>query len=307
MAGTRVSDITRLTEAGVDMIFNKSAKMPRKKYYTQIVTEKQQTKKIGNYDTIGDIGPAQDHVEADAIVFDRIQENYRTSITSTVKVKGVEASMESLIFDLQGVVKNRFGAAPLRVLQTRKEREVADAYNDAFTDTGADGVAIIAATHPLQNSASVNNNLATGALTPENLIKAKNMFNGLLDQAGDYYDSDPTHLLIHPNKLYIALQILQSQLVAFELSNTKNVANDVMPIRIITNKYLDYNNTTEVSPWFLLDKSMDDAGCILQTKRGLVMKTWWEDNNLLFRAAVTEIYGVGMVSPGYGLFGSTGA
>ena len=44
MAGGRVSDIVSMTEAGVDLVFNRAAKMPRRKYYSQIVWEMQQKK-----------------------------------------------------------------------------------------------------------------------------------------------------------------------------------------------------------------------------------------------------------------------
>ncbi len=307
MAGTRVSDIQSMTEAGVDVVFNREAKMPRKKYYSQIVTELQQKKKVGNYHTIGNIGPAEEKDEGDLINFDRIQENYETNITSTTKSKGVEATLESLEYDLERVVNATFGAPLMRVMQTYKEREVADLYNDGFTTTGADGVAVFANDHPLQRSALVNDNLASGALTPDNLIAAKNLFNFIYDQAGDFFDTEPTHLLVHPNKLYQALQIMQSQLMAFELSNTKNVVNDVMPIRIVANKYLDYTVATDISPWFLLDRTLTDAGAILQTKRGIFLKTWWENNNQVYRGAALEMYGTGVISPGYGIVGSTGA
>ena len=304
---TRISDITRLTEAGVDMVFNRAAKMPRRKYYSQIVTEVQQKRRIGSYNTVGNIGPATEKPEADTLTFDRIQHYLETNITSRTVGKAVEASLESLEYDLENVVNKTFGVPLMRVMQNFKEKEIADLYNDAFSTTGADGVYEIAADHPLQNSTSENSNLASGALTPDNFIAGKNMFNSIYDQAGQFFDTEPTHLLIHPNKQYIALQILESALMAFELSNTKNVTNDVMPIRLLVNKYLDYNSSTHVSPWFLLDKTMDDAGAILQTKRGIWLKTWWENNNAVYRGMALEMYGSGIVSPGYGIVGSPGS
>jgi len=304
---TRISDITRLTQAGVDMVFNRAAKMPRRKYYAQIVTEVQQKRRIGSYNTVGNIGPATEKPEADTLTYDRIQHYLETNITSRTVGKAVEASLESLEYDLENVVNQTFGTPLMRVMQNFKEKEIADLYNDAFATTGADGVYLIDDDHPLQNSTSVNSNLASGALTPDNLITAKNMFNSIYDQAGQFFDTEPTHLLIHPNKQYTALQILESSLLAFELSNTKNVTNDVMPIRIITNKYLDYNSSTNVSPWFLLDKMLPDAGAILQTKRSLWLKTWWENNNAVYRAMALEMYGSGIVSPGYGIVGSPGS
>jgi phage major head subunit gpT-like protein len=303
----RSSDIQRLTEAGVDLVFNKAVKAPKRKYYPQIVTEKMQEKVIGKYDTIGDMGPAADHVEGDVFSFDKFSQNYETTITSTRRYKAVESSREELENDLYNVVQSRFGTPLINKLVQKKERIVADAYNDGFTTTGADGVAVFAATHPLQRSASVNDNLATGALTPENLILAKNKFNATYDQAGEFYDTMPTHLLIHPNKIYDAIAILESQLLAFQLSNTKNTLQAVDALQIITNKYLDFTNVTNVSPWFLLDKTMDDAGCILQVQKGYYLNTWWENNNDVFRGVAHEKYGVSFISPGYGAVGSTGA
>ena len=307
MAG-RVSDIQRMTEEGVDVIFNKNAKTPQKKYYPQIVWEKKIDKAVGIYDTIGDIGPAEVKVEGNAYNFDNFEQGYQTTISVDTVGKGVEVSMEVLEDDLYGVVKSRFGPGLFRVLLSRKERACADLYNDAFSDTGADGVALISASHPLvKNPSSLNDNLATGALTPDNFIKAKMKFNSIYDQAGDFFDTDPTHLLIHKNKLYTALAILQSQLMAFELSNTKNVVNDEMPVKIVVNNYLDYTAATGVSPWFLLDRTLQDAGAVLQVKKGLTLKTWWENNNEVFRGTLHERDGTGVISPGYCIVGSTGA
>lgn len=307
MAATYVSNIESMTEAGVDLVFNRAAKMPRKKYYASIVTEIAQKKKIGNYFTIGDLGAAEEKDEGDVINFDRIEENYETNITSTTKSKGVAATLEALEYDLERVVEATFGAPLMRKMLVYKEREVADLYNDAFTTTGADGEYQIDSDHPLQNSALENDNLATGALTPDNLIAGKNKFNFIYDQSGEFFDTEPTHLLIHKNKYFTALMILESQLMAMELSNNKNVVEGAMPIKVVVNPYIDYTTATDVSPWFLIDKTMTDAGAILQKKRGVWLKTWWVNENQEYRGAALEMYGVGIISPGYGLVGSTGA
>ena len=306
MAG-RVADIVSMTEAGVDLVFNRAAKMPRKKYYSQIVWEIQQKKRVGNYHTIGDIGPAEEKTEADLINFDRILENYETNITSTTKAKGMEASLEELEYDLERVVESRFGAGLLKVMQTYKERACADLYNDAFATTGADGQYQIDSDHPLQNSALENDNLATGALTPDNLIAGQQKFNFIYDQAGDFFDTEPTHLLVNRNKLWTVLMILESQLMAMELSNNKNVVEGGGGLKVIANPYIAYNVSTGVSPWFMLDRTLTDAGAVLQKKRGVWLKTWWVNENAVFRAAAMEMYGVGIISPGYGMVGSTGA
>ena len=303
---TFVADIQSMTEAGVDLVFNRAAKLPRRQYYKNIVTEISEVKRQGNYFTIGDLSAAAEKPEGDIINFDRIMENYKTVITSTTKSKGVAATLEALEYDLERVVEATFGNPLVRKMIVYKERVCAALYNDAFTTTGADGQYHIDSDHPLQRSPKLNDNLATGALTPDNLILAKNKFNSIYDQSGEYFDTEPTHLVIHNNKLFNALMILESQLMAMELSNTKNVVEGVMPIKVITNPYISYNTATEKSPWFLIDKTMTDAGPILQKKRGMWLKTWWVNENQEYRGAALEMYGAGCISPGYGWVGSQG-
>jgi hypothetical protein len=307
MATTRVSDLSNLILAGSDEVFNKAAKAPRTQYYKDCSREVQCEKQTGNYDTIGNLTAAQEHVEESAIVFDKIEYNNRTSIVSSVVAKGVKATLEATEFDLYDVVKRQFGEPLINVMNTFKERKVANVWNGVFTDTGADGVALANSSHPLKNSASLNDNLLTGALSTEKIKEAKNMFNFIYDQSGEFFDTQPTHLLIHPNKMFQALELLNSALMAWELSNTKNSLQDVAPIKIIQNKYLDYTVATDVSPWFMLDKGLTDAGCVLQKKAGLTLKTWFENKELSLLGVAYEIYGAGMVAPGYGWVASPGS
>ena len=309
MAITRMSDTPNMLLAGSDAQFNKAAKKPRRQYWKEICSVRNQSKLVGNYDTIGNLSAAEKHVEGTTIVFDKIAESNRTYITSGVYDKAVAATLEAQEFDQYNVVAAQFGEPLVAALNTKKERVVADVYNGVFTATGADGVYLASDSHPLKNNtALLNDNLVTGALSNESLRAAKNMFNFTYNQAGDYFDTQPTHLLIHPNKMFQALELLNSTLTAWQLSNTKNVLQDVAPIKIISNPYLTYNVTTDVSPWFMLDMSLDGAGCILQVKKGLTLKTWFEEAELdSLKGVAYEMYGAGMVAPGYGFVASTGA
>lgn len=305
MADTRVSDIARMTEAGVNEVFYAAAKKPRVLEYKPICREVKGDKQICKYDSLGAIGPAVVKAEGDTITFRKLEQAYETTIESTTKTNGVMASIEALKYDLKGVVEKTFGEPLVRTMITLKEKAVADVYNDSFATNGADGVAQVSNAHPLVNSALVNDNLLTGEMSTTTIVAAKNMFNRIYDQAGELFDTAPTHLLIHPNKLYLALQLLNSQLMALELSNTKNVLQDVHALKIITNRYLDYNTGTDASPWFLLDKTLD-AGVVLQNFEGLSIDRWFEPEDLSFRGVAWEMYGVGMVAPGYGIVGSQG-
>jgi len=307
MATGRMSDIPYMTAAGVDLIFNKAAKMPMDKVYPLISNEKSQPKVIGNYHTIGDLGVAAEKPEGSDITYHKIKENYKTTITSKRYSIGAEATIEQLEADLYGVVDQQFGTPLLKRLFQLKEKKVHDIYNDGFATTGADGVYMFSASHPLQDSALLNDNLLSGALTPDNFIAGKQHFYAIKDQAGELFDTVPTHLLISVYKQWLALQIMQSELVAFELSNTKNVTENVLPVKIIASKYVDYTASTGVAPWFLIDKSLENAGVILQTKSGVRLQHWWEEGPDIYKGKITEWYGVGAVSPGYGVAASPGS
>jgi len=128
------------------------------------------------------------------------------------------------------------------------------------------------------------------------------------DQAGGQFDTRATTLLINDHMQYTAMQILESQLVAFELSNTKNVVNAINAIKVVSNPYIDFTaGTPNVSPWFLIDDMLEDAGAILQTKKSIWLETEWLKASQVYRGMCFEIYGQGMISPGYKTVGSTGA
>lgn len=307
MATGTVSDILRMTEAGINEVFDAALKKPRALEYKNICREVKGDKQICKYETMGAIGPAKEKAEGDAITFYGVEQAYETTIESTTKTNGASATLEQLKYDLKGVVQKQFGEPLVRTLITLKEKAVANAYNTAFSTTGADGVNLISDSHPLSNNAlKLNDNLLTGELSVATLKQGKNMFNFIYDMAGEFIDTAPTHLLIHPNKLYLALELLQSQLMALELSNTKNSLQEIHPLKVVTNRWLTYNTSTDVSPWFLLDKTLD-AGVVLQNYEPINKSTEFDNKNLIQYATCYEMYGVGVVAPGYGIAGSQGS
>lgn len=307
MAIGRISDTINLTEAGIDEVFNREVTRPRKLEYKNICREVSGDKQIYKHQSIGNLGPAVVKPEGDDIVYSKVEQAYETTITASTVSNGAAATLEQLEYDLEGVVQNIFGKPLVDTMIVKKEKIVADVYNDGFATTGADGVAVFSNSHPLVNNAlKLNDNLLTGEMSTTTIQTAKNMFNFIYDQAGEFMDTAPTHLLIHPNKLFLALQLLTSQLMALELSNTKNVLQDVSPIKVITDRWLDYNLTTDVSPWFMLDKTLE-AGVTLYQTIPLAMNKEFDWDKLIYKGQIYEAYGSGYVSCGYGAVGSTGA
>jgi len=306
MATTRVTDTGNLIYAGIEEIFRGAAAAPMEVDYKNIVREKPLQDLYGYYEQLGDLGSARKHSEEADVYYHKIEWSNRTTITSYVYENGIKGSLESMHFDKYDIIEQYFGEPLVRTMVNMKERVVAEVYNDVFTDTGADGTYLAYAEHPLKNSTTLyNDNLASGDMDGDNIIAAKNKFNHIYDQAGEFYPTRATHLLCHPDKEYLALMLLNSNLMALEISNTKNVLQDVMPVKVLTNKFLEGASST-IFPWFLLDKTQR-AGCVLQTSKGLDLKTFWDWDTLTFKGLVYEIYGCGMIAPGYGFVASPGS
>ena len=307
MATTRVSDLGNLVLAGIREVFDTAKQNPGPIEYPQICREVFETKQTGKYDTVGSLGPATAHTEESSGVYDKVEWNNETTIVSSTVEKKVAATIESKEFDQYGVIEATFGAPLMNTLIMYKEQAVADVWNDCFTDTGADGVYIASSTHPLKNnSALYNDNLASGALTVDNIKTAKNMFNHIYTQSGMKFHTNPTHILLHKDKLYDINELLASNLMAWELSNTINSLQSVAPLQIIVSTHLDISSVG-VSPWYLIDKTLKGAGCVLQKRTDVRLKTWEDPDDGTFKARAYEIYGVGMVAPGYGFVASPGS
>lgn len=299
------SDILELTDNLVDVIFNRELVRPIKTYYPEICIEKTLSTPTGTYQQLGGLTPAAVKPEGDNIPRDSIVDSYQTQITVQTIAKGVQATYEKLADDQYGVVNRIFGAPLIKTLTVYKEQAIADLYNHAFATTGADGEYQIDSDHPLENhSTKTNNNLATGVLSVDNLKAAYNKFNFIYDAAGNFFGSTPTHLLVHPNKMFTIVELLESNLLAHELSNTKNSLMD-MRIKPIMNPYLDYNTSTDGSPWFLLDKTLE-AGAVLQKQKGIETRRWVDEDSVTYCMNAIERYGQGIVAPGYGIVGSLG-
>jgi hypothetical protein len=156
-------------------------------------------------------------------------------------------------------------------------------------------VALFSDSHPLTDSASLFDNLTTGALTDANLKLALILMRQTVDEAGIQVVCIPKKLII-PNELeFTAKQILASTNVAGEMSNTKNTLPGLQL------EIMDY--LTSATAWFVQ----------AQNFRNLVFK--WREKPFfgytdLQKRVDKFFYGFARMCAGYsnprGLVGSTG-
>jgi len=311
MAGGRSADITNLKKAraSINWVFNEAAKVPQEQEWPAIVTKVSEEKEVGTYLTVGDIGNATLHTEGDAYTYEGLSEDWKTELTIQTYGKGVIATRKQMKDDQTMSVKGMYGTKLIRSMIETKEQIVADVYNDGFSTAMADGVYVFSNTHPLSNApGKYNDNLITGALTTDNIKAAVNQFSLIKNQAGNRYPTRATHLLVNAMEQFTVYELLQSQLMAYELINTVNSIGKVNPFGVILNHYIDHTTDGDTySPWFMLDKTIPDAGCVYQYRGGMNVETETDFDTKDYKSTCEEEYVVGAVSPGFGMIGSQNA
>jgi phage major head subunit gpT-like protein len=255
------------------------------------------------------VGNAALHTEGESYTFEGISDDWKTELTIQTYGKGVFATRKQMKDDQTMTVNGMFGTKLIRSMVETKEQVVADAYNDGFATAMADGVYVFSSTHPLSNATGqYNDNLITGALTTDNIKAGINQFNLIKNQAGNRYPTRATHLLTNYMDQFTVYELLQSQLLAYELSNTVNSVGKVNPFGVIFNHYIDHTGKGDTySPWFMLDKTLPDAGCVYQYRGGMNVETELDFKNKNTEVTCEEEFVVGFVSPGFGVIASQNA
>lgn len=236
-----------MLEAGQKKIFfdNLESTPPQYPMYT---TRMDSNKAQETYDSIGNLQAAQEKVEGDAINYGKVTQAYQTTIVNKTHANGFSHTYEAVKDDLYGCINSIKAKELARTIRVREERVAIAWLDNAFTTALADGKALCANDHPCKDApGQANDTLTTGGLTPANLQIGLNMFNDFKNHAGDPMDSDATKLITHKNNMFTVREILQSQLKANELSNTKNALPTLEEV------YLRY--LTSKTAWFLEDPS----------------------------------------------------
>lgn len=296
MATTYRSDIANFLLLGIKEVWKRNMQVQKKIEYPNICTKKTSNKASEYYDTVGNISPAQVVDESHPIPYNKITQAYRVTVVNEKVANGFQVSLEATDDDLYNVVSEANAGALRRTMISKKEEAVAAEWNSVFTNTGGDGVPSASASHPLINSALVNDNLASGPITPDNIINGNNKFFAIKDQAGKLFDTEGTKIIAHKYKQALLLAILESYLKAIELSNTKNTIPALKPV---------FNRYINEDPWHIVDETIDSV--ILQERRGLSSNIEQDKINTLdFFFNVFERYKTAIINPGYAHVSSPG-
>lgn len=237
------------------------------KQYEQLVKVETMGKPSESKQHFGGFGLPQANTEGNTIHVDTMSEGEEASYTSVRYDQGYYITHEMMNFDLSGVWggagqmgKTKVDNAPQRLgkgFAQLEEIEVAKLFTDGFSNTGYDGKATFASDHPLADSSDTASNLATGALTPDNVkLAITQMRTATVDEAGLLSVVKPKKLVVPPALEFTANEIMRSEKQAYEMSNTTNSISemDVFVADFLAKTTGTYKNTN----WFLWSDDVEN-------------------------------------------------
>lgn len=190
--------------------------------------------------------------------------------------------------------------------RAKVEKDAMKLFINGFDKTNSpiyDGEALFSTAHPLLDSTATCSNLATGALTDENLKEALRIMRETKDEAGNLIQMKATKLIIPPALEDTAIRILKSeQISGGELNDTNKFLN-AYGIEIVVLDYLSEAAGGSDTHWFLQDSSRHECNFFWRIRPEF---KWNEDFDTFvakYRGYMRYSFGV---SDFRGIVGSTG-
>lgn len=171
------------------------------------------------------------------------------------------------------------------------------------TRTIYDGQVLFSATHPLLDSAATVSNLATGALSDDNLKKALLLMRETKDEAGNIAQFKATKLIIPPALEDTAIRVTKSDKISGSDHNDTNKYLNSYGLEIVVLDWLGVAAGGSDTAWYLQDGARHELNFFWRIRPEF---KWEEDFDTFiskYRGYMRYSYGV---SDWRGLIGSTG-
>jgi phage major head subunit gpT-like protein len=267
--------------------------------YTEIFAIETMNKKEETEAHMGAFGMWATNTEGNTINEDEMSQGDTATYTAARYDKGYEVTWELVQDDLYNVMKGIGKGGSSKALGMGLSATIEDAcaavLNNGFSNTGYDGVSLFSNSHPLTDSASLGDNLTTGALTDANLKNGLILMRDTRDPANIRVRAIPKKLIVPTELEYTAKAIIESQGPAGELSNDSNT---VPRLKLCVMDYLSSSTA-----WFIQAGSIEN------------LKLKWREKPLFDSQPIPKtvdhfMYGYARWAQGYsdyrGLVGSTG-
>lgn len=293
---TTRSDIARAMYIGTKEVFMDNLKKQAEEQWKSYATIKSSDKMEETYDSVGNLKPADIKAEGAPVIYGEIKEAYETTVKNETVANGFAVTMEAQEDEKWGIVPETKVSELARTMISKRETSVAKIWDDVTTAIGADGVAYAAATHPLLNTAGTNDNLVSKVFDINSYQEAVQKFNHWKNHYGDKFPTTPSAILAHRDRQTNIFAMLQSSLLPFENTNTKNTIPQLKTI------FSSYINALQVH---ILDEGIDSA--IFQRRKGLKDGYHYDEKDTFnFYYNVHERYKAAMINPGFGFVTITG-
>lgn len=254
--------------------------------YPEVCSLDEMRKAQETYQHESTFGLWDENTEGNTINLDEINEGLTATLSARRFDKGYSITWEAIQDDLYNVLsgygQGNSAQGLAKGLHQTIEKQIAAIYINGFSSVQYDGVPFFSASHPLANAkgSALNSNLATGALTPDNLKAALTLLRDTRDEAGLKIMARADQLVVGQNLEWTANEILSSAKQAGEFSNTANVLPN-MDIMVLD--YID-GSVTYPNMWAVRD-----------TRKKNVVHAWREkpifDSQVIPRTVDRFFYG----------------
>ena len=220
-------------------------------FYSRFLNIKTTSRKEVQKSVVSGLGHLAVKTEGTGITYDSPVEGYNATWVPTHYGLGIEITEEMYEDDDHDQIRAAAKALPKSARAT-VEQVGHTVLNNGFAVTlGPDGVYLFSASHPLVKSGGTQSNLLTAAdLSFASLSTAFTTLAGLKNEAGLPVSVEGAQLIVHPDNMLIAEQLMKSSLEPQSMDNSSN------PIRgrleIIADPWI-----TDADSWFVLPKKAD--------------------------------------------------
>lgn len=293
---TTRSDIARAMYIGTKEVFMDNLKKQPEEQWKSYMTVKSSDKMEETYDSVGNLKPAEIKAEGAAVVYGEITEAHKTTVKNDTIANGFSVTMEAQEDEKWGIVPETKVSELVRTMLSKRELESAKIWDDVTTEIGADGVAYASDAHPLLKGGGTNSNIVEKEFDIESYQEAIAKFNHWKNHYSDKFFTTPSAVLAHRDRQTNIFAMLQSSLMPFENTNTKNTIPQLKTI------FSSYINELQVH---ILDETIDSA--IMQQRKGLKDGYHYDEKETFnFYYNVHERYKAAMINPGFGFVTITG-
>lgn len=291
MATTRRSDLANQMYDEAKAVFKKNMKdMPVQEWKGIVTAVEKSTKMEEFYDTVGNLKPASVKAEEEAITYGKIKSVNRTTVKNVTYGNGFSVSMEAKEDERKGVINEAKMNELGRTMHMLREDNCADIFDTVKTSIGADGVAFASNSHPLQDTALVNDNLIEKAFTISVYEEAVQQFREWKNHYGQKFYTKPDKVACHTNREVYIMQMLQSTLRPFEESNT---INGTYKLKFAFNQYI------EKLPLHMIDTSIKSF--IMQRRKNITTEYDYDKRSTFnWYFNIHERYRFAIINPGFG-------